>query len=99
MATKFIATLALVGALSLPFGSANAQQPQNQGNQGVGAVPANPQHVEVPERGSLPAAGGATQSAAPGMAADCQRDPKACSEPVTQTGSTPPSPGLPTQSK
>jgi hypothetical protein len=70
--------------------------PASPGNTGVEA-PGSPRDVTVPERGSLPAAGGSAQSAAPGMQNDCTKDPAACSEPVKPTGSTPP--GLPTQSK
>jgi hypothetical protein len=65
---------------------------------GVDPGTTKPVEVEVPERGSLPAAGNPQGSAAPGMANDCTKDPSKCSEPVTTTGSNR-APGMPEQSK
>ena len=87
----------------LPAATALAQQNQgpgvSPGNQGVGGAPADPKEVQVPERGSLPAAGGTMQSSAPGMAADCTKDASACSEPVQGSRSSSQAPGMPAQSK
>ncbi len=102
-------TVILAAALALAapaaFAQAPASPPSNAtaappspGNVGVES-PVDPRQVDVPERGALPAAQGAPQSAAPGTQIDCQRTPAQCSEPVTATGSTGPSPGVPTQSK
>jgi hypothetical protein len=96
-ALALAAPAALAQATSAPPSNATAA-PTSPGNAGVES-PTDPRSVQVPERGSLPAAQGAPQSAAPGTQIDCQRTPAQCSEPVTSTGSMGPSPGVPTQSK
>ncbi|KAA2237165.1 hypothetical protein [Salinarimonas soli] len=96
-----IACLGPVAALAqqaaAPPSNATAA-PSSPGNAGV-EQPVKTGDLSVPERGALPAAQGATRSAAPGTQIDCVKTPAQCSEPVTSTGSAGPSPGVPTQSK
>jgi hypothetical protein len=91
------AALAQQPGAGAPPSNATAAPP-SPGNAGV-EQPVAPGDVSVPERGALPAAQGSPQSAAPGTQIDCVRNPAQCSEPVTTTGATGPSPGVPTQSK
>lgn len=53
--------------------------------------------TKIPSRAVLPAAGGGSASGAPGMQADCQKNPSSCSDPVKSGAAS--SPGLPAQSK
>jgi hypothetical protein len=91
------AALAQQPGAAAPPSNATAAPP-SPGNTGVDQ-PVAPGDVSVSERGALPAAQGASQSAAPGTQIDCVRNPSQCSEPVTTTGTAGPSPGVPTQSK
>ncbi len=53
--------------------------------------------TKIPSRAVLPAAGGGSGNGAPGMQADCQKNPASCSDPVKSGAAS--SPGLPAQSK
>jgi hypothetical protein len=90
---KAIAISAALAA-TLTFSSVQAQS----SSQGTSAQ-SNSQNDanKIPSRAVLPAAGGESSKGAPGMQADCQKNPSSCSDPVKSGAAS--SPGLPAQSK
>lgn len=88
-------TIAIVAALAalVTISAAHADSSQGTSAQSNSQNDAN----KIPSRAVLPAAGGGSGSGAPGMQADCQKNPASCSDPVKSGGAS--SPGLPAQSK
>jgi hypothetical protein len=87
---------AFAAGIAFMAGAASAQSPSNSGQ---GPDETNSSNVSVEERGTLPAAGTGTGSAAPGAKVDCTKNPRDCSEPVNRAGSPGTPPGMPQQSK
>ena len=89
-------TIALVAALAAILAATHAEAQSS--SQGTSAKGDSQNDVnKIPSRAVLPAAGGGSGSGAPGMQADCQKNPASCSDPVKSGAAS--SPDLPAQSK
>ncbi|WP_158812107.1 hypothetical protein [Beijerinckia sp. L45] len=89
-------TIAVVAALTAIITISSAQAETS--SQGTSAESNSQNDVtKIPSRAVLPAAGGGSGNGAPGMQADCQKNPASCSDPVKSGAAS--SPGLPAQSK
>ena len=77
-----IASLVL-SCVAIAPASAQTAPPASSSQSGVGAETSTKQEVKKDEAAILPSAEGHKSSAAPTMVRDCTKNPKDCTEPVT----------------